>query len=210
MRIDLHLSTVSEGTWANVSSQYRAYSSGGVEVEVGEFLYGLVRVLKPNKIFETGTHHGISSAYMGMALKDNNKGKIITVESSLERVEIANTLFADLGLGKFIDIHCEDVRAVELEGYYDLLFLDSEPQYRFNELERFYPHVIAGGYILIHDLHRHLSQEGDKLPFGEIPSKMQFWIEHGDLVPFHLPSPRGLAGFYKPSDKDYHAPSTIR
>ena len=56
------------------------FNSGGVEVEVAELLYSLVRSIKPNRIVETGTHLGISSLYMALAARENNKGKVITYE----------------------------------------------------------------------------------------------------------------------------------
>ena len=56
MRINLDILTVDEGKWDKRSTDYQAYNSGGVEVEVGELLYSFVRVLKPKRVFETGTH----------------------------------------------------------------------------------------------------------------------------------------------------------
>lgn len=47
---------------------YTMITSGGVEIEVGEFLAALVRMVKPNYILETGTHYGLSSSFMGLAL----------------------------------------------------------------------------------------------------------------------------------------------
>lgn len=207
MRINLNLTTVDEGTWDGRQTDFLAYNSGGVEVEVGEFLYGLVRMLKPMRILETGTHHGISACYMGMALKDNGFGKLITIENVPDNVNRANKLFAQHELGKFIDIHIADVRSVELESNFELMFLDSEPIYRFNELERFYPHLMGGGYAFIHDLHRHLSQEGNNMPFGELPFELNRLLADGELRNFNFPTPRGLAGFYKVHEDDYHARS---
>ena len=210
MRINLKIQTVNEGKWDGRDTDFEAYNSGGVEVEVGEFLYGMVRVLKPKRILETGTHHGISSTYMGMGLKDNGFGKLTTIDNVADNFNRATRLHHQHFIQDYVDIMLQDVRTVELDGEFDLLLLDSEPQYRFDELTRFYPHLKGGGYAFIHDLHRHLSQEGNNQPFGEIPPKMRFWIEHGDLIPFHLPTPRGLAGFYKKHPGDYCASSTIR
>ena len=49
------------------NAEFEMFNTGGVEVEVAELLYSLVSVWKPNFILETGTHLGISSAYMGLA-----------------------------------------------------------------------------------------------------------------------------------------------
>ena len=206
MRIDLGLPVVDEGTWNGVETDYKAYNSGGVEVSVGEFLYGMVRVLKPMRILETGTHQGISATYMGMALRDNGFGKLVTIENVPENVNKANELFNQHKLGKFIDIHIADVRTVELENNFEMLFLDSEPQYRFNELVRFYPHLMRGGFAFIHDLHRHLSQEGNNMPFGKIPDEIDDWVAEYKVAVFNFPTPRGFTGFYKTHGDDHYAP----
>lgn len=52
---------------------FSMFNSGGTEVEVSEFLYSLVRMLKPNYVLETGTHLGVSACYIGQALEDNKK-----------------------------------------------------------------------------------------------------------------------------------------
>ena len=57
---DLSLIEIPEPT----NAEYTCFNYGGVETEVGEFLYGLVRMLKPRNVFETGTHHGVSSSYI--------------------------------------------------------------------------------------------------------------------------------------------------
>ena len=203
MRINLNLPTIKEGSWDNKDTDYLAYNSGGVEVEVGEFLYGMVRVIKPQKILETGTHHGISATYMGMALKDNGFGKLITIENVAENVNRANKLFGKHKLGKYIDIHIADVRTVELESDFDMFFLDSEPQYRFDELIRFYPHLSVGGYAFIHDLHRHFGYKEKINPFGDVPDELDKAIRGDELAVFNFPTPRGLAGFYKLHPYDY-------
>lgn len=80
------------------NAEFKMYNTGGVEQEVGEFLYGLVRILKPNHVLETGTHKGIASSYMGSALKENTKGKLTTVEYEQTHYTEANLLFAKLEL----------------------------------------------------------------------------------------------------------------
>lgn len=200
----LDLPTVSEGTWDGVDSNFSAYNSGGVEIEVGELLYGFVRALKPKKVLETGTHYGISSTYIGMGLRDNGFGKLITIENVADNFNRATKLHKENGVDKYVDILLEDVRAVELRGEFDMFLLDSEPTYRFNELVRFYPYLTAGkGYVFIHDLHAHASQENDCMPFGKMPQEIIDWVQNDKLRPFSFPTPRGLMGFYKPGERDY-------
>lgn len=44
------------------------------------FIYYLVRVLKPKKIIETGVFHGLTSMWILKALQDNNYGKLISID----------------------------------------------------------------------------------------------------------------------------------
>jgi predicted O-methyltransferase YrrM len=203
MRIKINLPTITEGTWSGVDSEYSAFFSGSVEQEVGDFLYGMVRILKPNRIFETGTHLGISACYMGLALRDNKKGKLTTVENVPSNIKSARELLKEHSVSKYVEVLEADVRQIELDGEFDLLFLDSEPQYRFDELTRFYPHLRGGGYAFIHDLHAHASQENDCIPFGKMPTELLELVQQDNLRAFSLPNPRGMMGFYKTSDKDY-------
>ncbi len=48
---------------------YEAFNDGSVEVEIGEFLHGMVRLLKPRYILESGTYFGISSSYLAQGLR---------------------------------------------------------------------------------------------------------------------------------------------
>jgi hypothetical protein len=93
-------------------------------------------------------------------------------------------------------------------GWYQLVLLDTEPQLRFAELIKIYDYVEPGSFILIHDLHRHMSQEdnaehGFGFPFGKLPEEIKNWVRKGELRPWHFPTPRGLVGFYKTDPRDY-------
>src|SRR3990167_4430480 len=80
MALDPTLQIHNEGEWGKTITEYSAFNDAGVECETGEFLYSMVRILKPDRVLETGTHWGIGMSYLGMGLKDNKKGKLDTVE----------------------------------------------------------------------------------------------------------------------------------
>ena len=96
-------------------------------------------------------------------------------------------------------------------GYYELMFLDTEPDIRFKELVRFYPYLSYGGFVGIHDLPRSFCKgninpdhpEIKDWPFGPVPDEMKKLMKNGELIKFHLPSPRGMVWFYKPRKDDY-------
>lgn len=205
-----HLRTEDEPS----NPQYLCFNTGGVEVEVGEFFYGLVRMMKPKAILETGTHKGISAAYMAGALKDNSDrgayGTITTVEFLEPNYEESKDLFAKLGLENFIKQELKDAASCDFgDTQFDFIFLDTEPQTRFSELVKFYKNLRPGGYLGIHDLHPHMHQienleHGFAWPYGPIPVAMDNLVKEKKLVPFHFRTPRGLTMFYKPTEYDHY------
>jgi predicted O-methyltransferase YrrM len=209
--MDKDLVIHNEGEWSGTHNDYSAFNDAGVECEVGEFLYAMTRLIKPQTVLETGTHWGISASYIGLALSDNQKGILQTFEFLTDNFKIACNRLWNLGLldRKIVFPYLQDVATMEvLPDSYDLILLDTEPQTRFAELVKFYPALKEGGYVFIHDLHRHMHQipneeHGFAWPYGEIPEQIKQWVREDKLRPFHLPTPRGLTGFYKPTANDY-------
>lgn len=207
-----------EGHWDRPLDEnmpgYTSFNDAGVETETGEFLYAMVRVLKPTRVLETGTHWGVGAAYMGMALKDNKSGSMTTVEFLPEIHNKARQTMKELGLGgtgapgEVVNVKLGNALDLIPVGNYQLILLDTEPQTRFKELVKFYPYLDEGGYVFIHDLHRHMHQidneeHGFAWPYGPLPEEIKQLVEEKKLIPFHFPTPRGLTGFYKPTGGDY-------
>lgn len=208
IRLDGTLSLHDEGEWSGTKTRYLAFNDAGVECEVGELLYSMVRILKPARVLETGTHYGIGSCYMALALKENGYGKLDTCEFLKEIYLNAADRFMRVGLNDWIDLRLVDARDFVATEKYKLILLDTEPQTRFAELEKFYPNLEDGGFVFIHDLHNHMHQienkeHGFAWPFGKVTEFMGRKVKDGELRPFHFPTPRGLTGFYKVSPKDY-------
>lgn len=175
---------------------WSCFDSGGVEIEVGEFLYGLVRTMKPKRILETGTRFGISAAFMGLALAENGRGLLTTIETSPTSMDRAKALFAAVGIDRFIEpIRMAVQNWAKPEGVrYEMIFLDTELQYRFGDLIRFWPDLNEGGIAIIHDLHEHMDQVGEEASrrFGVLPREIAEMIRGHRLQSLHLPTPRGL------------------
>jgi tRNA A58 N-methylase Trm61 len=180
------------------NANYSMYNTGGVECEVGEFLYGLVRMMKPELILETGTHRGIGAAYLGEALRANDHGKLITLEFIEELWRISALLINQLGLDHFVTPILADVTTYNLEESVDILFLDTEPNLRFAELIRFWDKLKPGGIVIIHDLSPQMGQSGITIngmtdwPFGTLPDEIKELIKTKQLQSLHFSTPRGL------------------
>lgn len=196
--------------------RYTMFNGGSVEVEVAEFLYAMVRMLKPKFILETGTHKGVSAAYMAEALWDNTHtwdgeggGYLHTIEFEKSHVFDAQQLINSLGLENYVEIAHMPVEEFHVGStMYDLIFLDTEPQTRFAELARFEPYLNDGGYMLIHDLHAHMHQvpneeHGFAWPYGVVTNDMRELVISRKLVVTHFENPRGMTMFYKPHQDTY-------
>jgi len=212
LELDDTLEVHDEGHWSEpyrgIAGQFSSFNDAGVECETGEFLYSMVRMLKPDRVLETGTHWGIGSSYLAFGLKENQKGKLTTIEFLPEIHQKAVERFKRLDLTNWIESLFMDVREYEPSEMFDLILLDTEPQTRFAELIKFFDHLKPGGFVFIHDLHRHLGQvpnqeHGFAWPWGVVPLQMRALVQSGLLRPMHFPTPRGLTGFYKSHPDDF-------
>lgn len=193
------------------SNGHYSFDDGGVECTVGELLYSLVRIYRPERTLETGLYSGISLMYVAMALQDNQKGHAESIEYETQHIQRSKERIIKMGLQQYVTIIQEDSRKFQPVGTYDFIFLDTEPNLRFDECVKFYPHLREGGVILIHDTPRSLSQgyvnpdhpEIESWPFGNLPEQLKEWLKNGQLVKMHFPNPRGLTMFYKKHSGDY-------
>lgn len=211
--IDIPLQTKKESeSWGD----YEAFNSGGVEKEVGELLYAFARILKPHHILDLGTHKGISAAYLGMACRDNGVGLVDTVEYDQAHWDDAKRLWNQMSLDDYIFQYKCSVDEFNTDGVmYGLMLIDTEPATRWGQLERFYTQLHPGGYVFLHDLPRGFCignvnpDHPDKKnwPWGEIPNRIEQLMKDRLLIPFHLPNPRSMCGFYKARSDDYQIPS---
>lgn len=214
MELDKTLIRHNEGFWQEPydpsKTGFSSFNDAGIEIETGEFLYAMTRLLKPDRVLETGTHIGVGMAYMGMALKDNNKGLLDTLEFLQPHYSRAIERREALGLDDVVDCFLTDAALFQPlgTGKYQLILLDTEPQTRFAELIKYNVYLDEGGFVFIHDLHRHMHQinneeHGFAWPYGKLPEEIKLLVQTGVLRPFHFSTPRGLTGFYKVSKDDY-------
>ena len=185
---------------------FSMFNDAGTEVEISEFLYTLAGILKPRLVLETGTHKGISSTFIGQAIKDNGRGGILhTCEIFQENINDAKALWSDVGVSEFIVCHKQESLKLTFEPgvEFDMLFLDSEPQLRFDEFVKFWPMLKPGGFICVHDLHPNLGHHGQiyhgvmDWPYGEFVPKLGPFIKNHEVQTISFPSPRGCTLFQK-------------
>lgn len=190
---------------------YFMVDDGGVEKEVGEYLFGLIKVLKPQHVLETGIYHGISSSYMGLALQENGYGQLDAVEYEAQHIQESKEKWNKLEISSLITSYLISSLDFRPDHKYQLIWLDTEPHLRFAELIRFFPYLEEGGFVGIHDLPRGMCQgninpdhpEIESWPFGNLPEEIKQWERTGELVRLSFPNPRGMVFWYKRHKSDY-------
>src|SRR5436309_7524111 len=121
--------------------KWRMYDSMTAEVEVLEFLKTLVTTVKPKLVVETGTFMGISTLWIAEGLKQNGFGKVITCEYDPVVFVKAKERIDRSGLTQWIEYRNESSLETQVNGTVDLLFSDSDPGLREQEVRRFLPQM---------------------------------------------------------------------
>lgn len=96
--------------------------------DTGEFLAVLVCATRATRILEIGTSNGYSTIWLADAARAIG-GAVTTIESSEDKVRLADATFARAGLASFITlVHGDAGAALQrgAAGAYDLIFLDAE------------------------------------------------------------------------------------
>ena len=141
-----------ENEYSDASGKWKQADDGSAEIEVLEFLYALVRMLKPENICETGSYFGLSTCALAQGLKDNRQGKIVSIEWEKQHVEKTKKNLAKLGLLSFVQMEHKSSLDYQPDRMFDFLYLDTELNLRFHELARYWDNLKEGGFVLIHDL----------------------------------------------------------
>lgn len=160
------------------------YDSMTAEVEVLEFLRTLITTVKPNLVVETGSFLAVSTLWIAEGLKRNGFGRIVSCEFDPVVYAKARENVAGSGLAEWIDLRNKSSLEIRVDGGIDLLFSDSDPPIREQEVRRFLPQIKPHGIILMHDASSHLKVVRDAV------LKME---AEGLLSVVLLPTPRGLA-----------------
>lgn len=128
-------------------------------------LYGLARALRPQVCVEIGSAQGKSACYVGLALQENERGKLYAIDphkptqwndqESVDSFDIIRRNLENTGLTDYVEI----VRSTSEEAErgwrreIDLLFIDGDHSYEGvkRDFELFAPHVQKLGLVVFHD-----------------------------------------------------------
>lgn len=159
------------------SLQDRDGCQGGISLEDGMVLYGLVRALRPQYVVETGVAAGLSTSFLGAALIENGRGELFSIElppSGGPAVALADGSRYSwqergvgwaipnqirLGLGDRHQLVLRDVRLalpdlLQTIPQVDLFFHDDlhTPDHMIWEYETVWPRLSPGGVLVSDDV----------------------------------------------------------
>ncbi len=147
-----------ESTWTKPSvfcpkpHHWHAQDSMSTEAEVGDGVAGLVRLLQPDLVVETGSGWGTTTKKIGEVLKKNGHGRLIALDINLEFVDST----AELCKGLPVEPLYADCNIWEPPAPIDFLFLDAEePGHRPQQFARLRPHLARGSVAVFHDAAPH-------------------------------------------------------
>jgi MMP 1-O-methyltransferase len=163
-----------------------------IDPPTAEFLYSLIRLHRPEIAVEIGTYKGNAAIAIAQALKDNNKGRLHTIDPFDQ--EIVRTAVRKSGLDcqvKYHNGYSQDViPGLELPRI-DFAFIDGDHSYESvkRDVELISDLVPAGGVVVFHDVSIDLHQGFDG------PKKMtEELAASGDWVVSIYPTEVGVSG----------------
>ncbi len=126
----------------------RVHDAIGLNVLVDEFA--------PERVIELGTNVGISSAYIAAALEARGRGRVVTLEASPARVEVARELHGTLGLNRvdYVQGFFELTLDRALTEPVDFVFIDGHHQFEptLSYFDRIWQQSTDGALFVFDDI----------------------------------------------------------
>jgi len=125
---------------------WHSLNISSTEIEVSEFIGGLVRLTQPEICVETGSYHGQTSKIIAEALQKNGHGKLYSLEVNEGYLNEARFQCSQLP-AEFVLRNAEHWTP---PGDIDFLYLDSGGD-RFIEFEHYLPFLPPDSFFALHD-----------------------------------------------------------
>lgn len=161
-------------------------SGSGSTIEDYKFLYGFVSLVRPKRIFEVGTHFGVSAIAMAAALKDEGlNSKVISVDIDEKCLQIAKEQIEQVGLSQYVELIHGDSSVAKCYVGFDVAFIDGDHSYEackkdFENLKNkttyilLHDSVISEVSMLVREISKSPELEVINLSFGNVGASWSF------------------------------------
>ena len=114
----------------------------------GVFLKMISRMVRPKSVLEIGTYTGYSAICLADGILSG--GKLITIEQDIELEDFIKNYVRKAGKQSVIDVKIGNAleKVDELEGPFDLVFIDAEKKDYLTYYKKVKPKLVKGGFIL--------------------------------------------------------------
>jgi hypothetical protein len=132
---------------------FLGYNTGSTEMEVLNWLYATILLLKPQHLVETGAADGLGTIALASACKANGFGCVHSIEIDKEVCSRAQKLLKRAGLNQWVEYHCQDSREFlrETKINFEFGFFDSLCEIRAQECSICMERGILRGPAVFHD-----------------------------------------------------------
>ena len=127
------------------------------EAEMGQMLSGMIRMLKPKMVVETGTYRCMTSCVLGLAVKNNGYGHIWTCDIEMSVGHLAKLEGLPVTFVKCSSLDLPQLREA------DFVFSDSAQDLRAKEYEL----VKSGCVFVVHDTRTSYNGNPDQYWLGK-------------------------------------------
>jgi predicted O-methyltransferase YrrM len=129
----------------NLKTMYPRMISGKMQ---GQFLRMISAATKARSILEVGTFTGYATINLAMGMAEG--GRVHTIDSNIESVEIGRKYFAEAGLEQKIKIHIGNALEIlpGINDSFDLVFIDADKENYLNYYRLVFEQLRPGGLIL--------------------------------------------------------------
>jgi predicted O-methyltransferase YrrM len=138
---------------AERAENFLGYNTGSTEMEVLNWLYATILLLKPQHIVETGAADGLGTIALASACRANGFGRVHSIEIDTEVCARAQALLKKAELDQWVEYHCEDSRQFlsNTKVNFDFGFFDSLCELRAEECAICMERGILHGPAIFHD-----------------------------------------------------------
>jgi predicted O-methyltransferase YrrM len=132
---------------------FLAYDAGSTEIEILNWLYATVCLVKPQHVLETGAFQGLGTLALASACRANGFGVVHAVEIDADLCALVTKRLAKARLSPFAQVYCADSREFlrKTSLCFEFAFFDSQVEIRAEEFRICREREALRGIAVFHD-----------------------------------------------------------